>query len=106
MRTIIFTIYDEKAQVFLPPFFVPTLGIATRAFSDCINSEDHQFAKHPQDYTLFQLGEFFDHDASFEVIDRKSLGNGVEYLNENPLVPTQDTPHGPPDTPIQPDKTR
>lgn len=100
-----FTIFDEKAEVFLPPFFVPTLGIATRAFSDCINSEDHQFAKHPQDYTLFELGEFHDHDASLDVINKKSHGNGVEFIaTPHPYATPGDT-DGSPNPPIQPDKT-
>lgn len=81
MKTLCFTIYDTKAEVYLPPFFVPTRGIATRAFADCVNSEDHQFSKHPHDYTLFELGEFFDHDASFLIKNApKSLGNGVEFI--------------------------
>jgi len=81
MKHHLFTIFDEKAEVFLPPFFSPTIGIATRAFADTINSHDHQFSKHPSDYTLFQLGFFDDHDAHMESGVKKSLGNGVEFLN-------------------------
>lgn len=82
----LYTVYDEKAQAYLPPFFVPTDGLATRAFKDCVNSADHQFGKHPSDYTLFFLGEFTDHDGQFALTDRKSMGNGVEYLEpKNPL---------------------
>jgi len=84
MKHILFTVYDEKAEIFLPPFFVPTIGLATRAFSDCINTPDHQFGKHPADYSLFQLGAFDDGDASFELTNKKSLGNGVEYVGIPP----------------------
>ena len=100
MKHLLFTIYDEKAEVFLPPFFVPTIGIATRAFKDSINSDDHTFGKHPSDYTLFQLGSFDDHDASLEPADKKSLGNGVEFIDNTP----PERQHGPPNTPIQPDQ--
>jgi len=103
MKHLLFTIYDEKAEVFLPPFFVPTLGIATRAFVDCINSDTHQFGKHPQDYTLFQLGSFEDHDAELEHLPKKSLGNGVEFVSPNHTSALQDFEHGSPNTPIQPD---
>lgn len=75
----IYTVYDEKAEAFLPPFFVPNRGIAIRAFSDCVNSKDHQFGKHPADYTLFYLGDWDDNTAEFDLTARKSLGNGVEY---------------------------
>jgi len=79
----LFCVYDEKAEAYLPPFFVPTKGIATRAFSDCINSKDHQFGKHPADYSLFFLGEWTDHDAKFHLNDRKMVYNGVELLRQN-----------------------
>lgn len=94
----LFTIYDEKAEVFLPPFFVPIVGIATRAFVDCVQSDEHQFSKHPQDYTLFLLGEYHDNDATFDLPNKKSLGNGVEFLNYD-----QSGEPNAPDPPIQPD---
>jgi len=105
MNHLLFTIYDEKAEVFLPPFFVPTIGLATRAFADCINGDGHQFAKHPQDYTLFQLGHFDDHSAEMVAADKKSLGNGVEYVEAMKLTPSGANSDGPPNTPIQPNQT-
>lgn len=78
----IFTIYDSKAKAFLPPFFLPEQGMATRAFADCISSDEHQFGKHPSDFDLFYIGEFDDNAGKlhpFEV--RESLGNGVMFLN-------------------------
>ncbi len=81
MMLQIFTIYDEKAHAYLPPFFLPHIGQATRTFSDCINSADHQFGKHPHDYTLFALGHFDDNKAEIILADRKLIANGVEYLS-------------------------
>ena len=98
----LFTVYDEKAGVFLPPFFVPTKGVAIRAFTDCINSKDHQFGKHPHDYTLFYLGEWFDTDASFSIMDKKSIGNGVEFINPE-LADTPEELADETDAPVQPD---
>lgn len=48
-----FSVYDIKAAAYLPPFFLPTVGMATRTFSDCANSHDHQFGRNPADYILF-----------------------------------------------------
>ena len=94
MNHLIFTVYDEKAEVYLPPFFVPTLGIATRAFKDCINSPEHQFGKHPHDYTLFHLGEYDDSNSKFGVSKRKMLGNGVEFLDPEHLTALQEFNNG------------
>lgn len=51
-----YAIYDEKAQAFMQPFFMPSEGIAVRAFTDCCNQEGHNFANHPEDYTLHEVG--------------------------------------------------
>ena len=85
---LIFTVYDTKAETYMPPFFVPSKGLAIRAFEDCINSQDHHFGKHPADYTLFSLGHFDTDHGEFILTDRISIGNGVEFIN--PLKP--DTP--------------
>lgn len=99
--TKLFTVYDSAAEFYLPPFFVPTTGIAIRAFEDCINSDDHQFGKHPDHYTLFYLGEFSDQDATFDLHSPRSCGNGVEFVKPNePGEPDV----APPNPPIQPDE--
>ncbi len=80
MKFLIFTVYDEKAKAFLTPFFLPEKGMAVRVFKDCINSDDHQFGKHPHDYTLFCLGEWLDHDGVIVAAEKSSIGNGVEFV--------------------------
>jgi len=104
MNHLLFTVYDAKAEIYTPPFFVPTVGIATRAFKDCINSKDHQFGKHPADYSLFQLGEFDDNTATISGDFVKSLGNGVEYLDPEHIHSIEEFKNGQTTTPIQPDQ--
>jgi len=82
-----FTIYDGKAEAYLPPFFLHQIAMASRVFSDCINSKDHQFSKHPEDYTLFHIGSFDDNTAKITSFTAVSLGNGVELV-ESLLQPT------------------
>ncbi len=77
----IFTIYDEKARAYITPFFLPEAGMAIRTFADCVNSDSHQFGKHPSDYTLFTLGGWDDTDGKFNpLLSVQSLGNGVEFI--------------------------
>lgn len=77
----IFSIYDEKARAFLPPFFMAAIGQAVRAFGDCVNSKDHQFGAHPGDYSLFEIGEFDDSKGKLLELDtRNNLGNGVMFV--------------------------
>jgi len=104
MDHLLFTIYDEKAEVFLPPFFVPTIGIARRAFTDCINSDSHVMGKHPADYTLFKLGAFDDSNAEIAGTAKTMIGNGVEFINPEHVDSLGEFRDGPPDPPIQSDK--
>lgn len=60
MRHKIFSIWDDKAKAFLPPFYFPETGMAVRAFRDGVRMPDHAFCRNPEDYTLFLLGEFED----------------------------------------------
>jgi len=82
MNHKIFAVHDVKAKAYLPPFFMPQTGMATRIFTECVNSAEHQFGKHPADYTLFQIGEFEDHNATINPMTPKSLGSGVEFVQE------------------------
>jgi hypothetical protein len=79
----IFTVYDQKAAAYLPPFYMHRTEMALRVFSDCINSNDHQFGKHPADYSIFELGTFDDEKAITQTYTGpKLLGNGLEYLKQ------------------------
>jgi hypothetical protein len=77
----VFTVFDEKSEAYLQPFFLDTLGQAQRAMTDCVNDVNHQFCRHTSDYTLFQLGTFDDSNGLFEM-DKKSLGSLLEYKTQ------------------------
>lgn len=80
MKLKIFCIHDVKAEAFLPPFFLPTVGMATRTFKDCCNNDQHQFGANPTDYTLFELGEFDDNNGTIQTrAVMHSHGNGLMW---------------------------
>jgi len=79
MQHLMFTIHDEKAGAYLPPFFLPNAEMAKRTFSDCINDKKHAFGQHPEDYTLFHLGAFDNITAETILIEQHSLGNGINF---------------------------
>jgi len=86
----LFSIHDAKANAYLPPFILPRVEMAERVFGDAINSEDHQFGKHPDDYTLFELGSFDDHTAMYIIHTAKiSRGNGLEYVRTDSDQPME-----------------
>lgn len=78
MRLNMYCVFDEKAEAYLPPFFVQTEGQALRAFTDAVNDPQHNFGKHPHDYTMWFVGTFSDAKAEFSIADRRLVAAGVE----------------------------
>lgn len=65
MKLRVYSVFDAKAAVFDRPFYEQSDGSAVRAFSDAVNDSrmtvnnvPNMFFKHPEDYSLFCLGEF------------------------------------------------
>lgn len=80
MKLKIYSVFDSKAEAFFPPFLLHNDSLAVRTFRDALNDDGHQFHKNPGDYTLFYFGEFDDSDGSFEVVNARSLGNGLSFV--------------------------
>ncbi|UIB81480.1 nonstructural protein [Flyfo microvirus Tbat2_160] len=81
----IFTIYDSKVEAYMQPFFMQSKGAALRAFTDTISDRSTQFSKHPQDFTLFEIGEYDDSTGTLLNYDAKiSLGVAVEFQKDAP----------------------
>lgn len=78
----VYAVFDHAAKAFLPPFLLRNDGQATRAFSDAVNSKNHQFNEHPGDYNLFLIGTFDDTTAVFSGREPgpKNLGGGFLFL--------------------------
>lgn len=85
----IFTVYDSKALAYLAPVFMPTRGAAIRAFGDTCADPNSLFAKHPADYTFFEIGEFDDSTCTMEIHDALiNLGTALDFVSkpENPSL--------------------
>lgn len=82
-----FTVYDTAAKAYLPPFFLPRVEMAQRIFADAVNSDSHQFGKHPADYTLFLIAEFDDEHAGVSLQTPEKICTGLEVLTR-PKSPT------------------
>lgn len=84
MKLNIYAVHDNKVKAYGTPFFQITDGQAIRAFQDNVNSTtESQITKHPEDFTLFKLGEYDDQTG---IINHPSsdikiltLGNGKTY---------------------------
>lgn len=58
MKMVILAVRDSAMDAFMNPFAAPAVGLAARSFSDEVNKPDSPMNGHPEDYDLFELGEF------------------------------------------------
>lgn len=87
MQIQMFTVYDEKAKAYLQPFFLTATGLAIRSFTETVNDPKSAIGRHPADYTLFHIGSFDDSSCTFEARTPQSLGNGLEFVEDNRQIP-------------------
>lgn len=90
MKSNVYSIYDSAAKAFTTPFFLPTDGMAIRAFQGNVNSkEDNNISLHPDQFTLYKIGEWDDQRGHVEALDKiVSLGVGITFV-ENKVTDDQ-----------------
>lgn len=59
-KLLMFSVQDAAADAFIRPFCFPAVGLAHRSFADEVNrnSADNSMYQHPDDYSLWRIGEF------------------------------------------------
>ncbi len=87
MKLVLCTVKDRAADAYGRPMFVPSVGVAIRSFSDEVNRQDpdNQLFNHPDDFDLYELGEFDDNTGLFALHDAPkllSLGKQVKINQE------------------------
>ncbi len=82
MKQIALSVYDEKAECFGHPFFTSAIGIATRMLSEWATNDNSIVGKHPEDFTLYQVGTWDDHSAKMESLPTpKFIVKANEFSN-------------------------
>lgn len=87
MTKKVFTVYDSKSEVYSPPFFLLSRGEGIRAFSEVVNDPSTSPGKYPEDFTLFEIGQFDETNCKFVLYSTPtSLGLGVEFVKNRPSL--------------------
>lgn len=77
----IFSVYDCKTEAYAQPFFMKTKGEAVRGFTDVSNDKSTNIAKYPEDFTLFEIGEYDDSNGMIKPHDTPvSVGKAIEFV--------------------------
>lgn len=85
MKLKIFAVRDAKAEAFGNPFFFKTHGESIRAWDEAVNDAQSPFYKHPNDYTLFEIGEFDQQTGLLTPLQQPiPHGSAFEFHRTNP----------------------
>jgi len=76
MEIKIYSIFDNKAEAFMLPFFMHRDAEAMRAIATTAMDEQSSIYHHPLDYTLYRIGVFDNTNGSF-VADREEIGTAL-----------------------------
>lgn len=76
----VYSVYDKKAQCYLDIFYRNHDGEALRSFSDRVSESNSLYAKHPEDYSLFKLGQI--DTTSGELVGQKPkfLSDAISFV--------------------------
>lgn len=82
MKLKIVAVRDRAADVYGQPNFVTNLGTAIRSFGDEVNrkAENNAFNAHPEDFDLYELGEYDDELGEFTTIRPRQIAVGKDLV--------------------------
>lgn len=81
----IYSIFDSKAEAYSQPFFAPNDAVARRIFENSVNKDETvQLFHHPEDFTLFRIGDWDAVAGSISGFDApRAVARGVDVKKES-----------------------
>lgn len=73
-----YSVKDLKAGAYAPPFFMPRVEPAIRAFSDAVLGGDQLMSRHAEDFVLYEIADYDD-----------NLGTVSGYEQPVPVISAQ-----------------
>jgi len=81
MKLKMFSVFDSKVAAYMNPFFARSTAEAIRMFSDAVGNPQQGFCKHPEDYTLFEVGSWDDQTAGIDLLQTPhSLAKAIQFV--------------------------
>lgn len=76
-RGILVSLFDSKAETWSPPSCADSKAAAIRQFEMLVNDRQQTLVStHPEDFTLFMLGDF--DGVMLKACDKIALANGID----------------------------
>jgi hypothetical protein len=64
-----YTIHDQKAGIFHPPYVKQSHGEAERDFTTAVNDDRTNLNRYPEDFNLYYVGTWDDNTGKAELLD-------------------------------------
>ena len=80
MKMNAYTIYDVASGTYMRPFYSAADGQAIRGFKDIATDATHEVGKHPEDYTLYRIGDFNTTTGQMKGEELEKLATGLEMV--------------------------
>lgn len=78
----VISVYDSQLEIWSNPQVTLNKGAATRAWTEAVNDEQSPYAKHPQYFTAFLIGDWDENTGQFKQHAPDSIGTAVEFRNK------------------------
>lgn len=75
----LYSVYDSKSKTYSNPFTALNDDEAKRSFFDAVHDNSTSISRHPEDYTIFRIGDFNVATAELTYSKHVSLGKGIEF---------------------------
>lgn len=87
MLFTVFSIFDSAIKTWLPPMYARNKGEMLRNFADAVQDANSKLAKHPGDYSLFELGTFDDDKCIFDMLKAPvRLCLALDFVKQDQVV--------------------
>ena len=77
----LYVLHDSKSETYTAPTVNPARGQAIRSFSDAVNEGKGVLSDHPEDFTLFEIGDYDELKGEITLYPAKqSVVNGLDVV--------------------------
>lgn len=81
-----YSIKDIKSQLFSPPHFTTSDGVAIRDFSTVCEDPQTKLNKFPEDFALYHMGHFDVETGELNKTTPKSISNATDFAEKEPKI--------------------
>lgn len=79
----VFLLKDDKSTSYGPPATAPTRGMFLRDIQEGLQEGKAVWARHPQDFSLFEIGEFDPRSGTIHLYESKNCLGLVQDFKTN-----------------------